>query len=158
MMIRKYVYEKKELTLPKLVEILDKNFEGEEALRRMLLSDSEKWGNNKERPDAISVNLVNFITEHLCGRQNAREGKWTCGFHVARMYYTQGKLTAISPNGRLLGEELSKNVSASMGQNCEGATAAILSATKIDAIAFTSDAAIEDLLPLLLEDKDFYDN
>ena len=125
MMIKKYVYEKKELTLSDLVSILDKNFEDEELFRRKLLADREKWGNNKERPDAIAVDLVNFIVKNLCGRANSRDGKWNCGFHVARMSYIQGKLTAASANGRRLGEELSKNISASMGQNREGATAAM---------------------------------
>ena len=155
MMIKKHVYEKKELTLDELVSALDKNFEGNEILRRRFLSDREKWGNNKERPDAIAVDLVNFITENLCGRSNAREGKWNCGFHVARMSYTQGKKTAASANGRVLGEELSKNISASMGQNREGATAAILSATKIDATAFTCDAALDlGLLPSAVKGDD----
>ena len=155
MMIRKYVYEKKELTLSEFVSILDKNYEGEEMFRRKLLADREKWGNNKERPDAMAVDLVEFITEKLCGRPNSRDGKWNCGFHVARMSYTQGKLTASSANGRLYGEELSKNISASMGQNREGATAAILSATKIDATSFTSDAALDlGLLPSAVKGED----
>lgn len=154
-MIRKYVYERNELSLDALVSILDKNFEGEETLRRKLLADREKWGNNKDRPDAIAVDLVHFITDHLCGRQNARNGKWNCGFHVARMSYTQGKLTAASANGRKLGEELSKNISASMGQNREGATAAILSATKIDATSFACDAALDlGLLPSAVRGED----
>ena len=155
MMIKKYVYENKELTLGELVASLDKNFEGNENLQRKLRADREKWGNNKERPDAIAIDLVNFITKNLCGRPNARGGKWNCGFHVARMSYTQGKKTAASANGRSFGEELSKNVSASMGQNREGATAAILSATKIDATSFTCDAALDlGLLPSAVKGDD----
>ena len=155
MMIRKHVYERHDLTLDELVSTLDKNFEGSEILRRKLLFDREKWGNNKERPDAIAVDLVNFITSNLCGRPNTRDGAWNCGFHVARMSYTQGKKTAASANGRLCGEELSKNISASMGQNREGATAAILSATKIDATSFTCDAALDlGLLPSAVKGDD----
>ncbi len=157
MMLKKYVYEKNELTLPEFVKILDSNFEGNEKLRQKLLADREKYGNNRERPDAIAVDLVNFITENLCGRPNApkRGDKWNCGFHVSRMSYVQGKVTASSPNGRLLGEELSKNVSACMGQNKEGATAAILSATKIDASSFTCDAALDlGLLPSAVKGDD----
>ena len=154
-MIRKYVYEKKVLTLDELVSTLDKNFEGNEILRGKLLADREKWGNNKERPDAVAVDLVNFITKNLCGRPNARSGAWNCGFHVARMSYTQGKKTAASANGRSFGEELSKNVSASMGQNREGATAAILSATKLNATSFSSDAALDlGLLPSAVSGED----
>ena len=147
-MIKKYIYDKKELTLGELVGMLDKNFEGNELFRLKLRADREKYGNNKALPDSIAVDVVNFITETLCGRENAREGSWNCGFHVARMSYDQGKVTAASANGRRLGEELSKNISASMGPNREGATAAILSATKIDATSFISDAALDlGLLP-----------
>ncbi len=157
-MIRKYVYERKELTLSELVDILDKNFKDHESLRQKLFSDREKYGNNKERPDALAVDIVNFITQNVCGRPNARDGQWNCGFHVARMSYTQAKLTAASPNGRFFGEELSKNISASMGQNQEGATAAILSATKIDATAFPSDAALDlGLLPSAVSGEDGLD-
>lgn len=154
-MIRKYVYERKELTLSELAAILDKNYEGEDILRRRLLNDREKWGNNKERPDAMAVDIVNYVVESVCGRPNSRNGKWNCGFHVARMSYTQSKKTAASANGRALGEELSKNISASMGQNREGATAAVLSATKLDATSFTCDAAIDlGFLPSAVKGED----
>ena len=155
MMIKKYVYEKRELTLENLVSILDRNFEGEENLRKRLLRDREKYGNNEDRPDEIALDLTRFLTKNLCGRKNSRGGKWNLGFHVARMSYVQGKKTAASANGRRLGEELSKNLSASMGQNREGATAAILSITKIDATSFTSDAALDlGLMPTSVKGED----
>ena len=155
MMIKKYVYEKKEITLRELVRALDGNFDGYEKLRLKLHSDREKYGNNKERPDQIAVDLVNLVTKNVCGRANAREGKWNLGFHVARMSYDQGLKTAASANGRLFGEELSKNISASMGQNRDGATAAILSATKIDATSFTCDASLDlGLLPTAVKGED----
>ena len=103
------------------------------------------------------MDLTEFIAANVCGRPNARVrgGKWTASFHVARMSYTQGKKTAASPNGRLFGEELSKNASASMGQNREGATAAVLSLTKIDATAFTGDASLDmGLLPSAVKGED----
>lgn len=156
-MIKKYVYDKKEITLGELVNMLDRNFEGNEIFRRKLCADRDKYGNNKDLPDSFAVDIVNFVTERVCGRPNAekRGGKWNLGFHVARMSYVQGAKTAASPNGRLFGQELSKNCSASMGQNREGATAAILSATKIDASAFTSAACLDlGLLPSAVKGED----
>ena len=156
-MIKKYVYDKKELTLSEFVEILDKNYEGHELLRKKLLADREKYGNNKEIPDSFAKDLTSFISKNVMGRPTSpkRGGKWCCGFHVARMSYTMADKTASSPNGRRIGDELSKNVSASMGQNREGATAAILSATKIDATEFTSDAALDlGLLPSAVQGDD----
>ncbi len=157
LMIKKYVYEQKALTLEELVTMLDANFEGYELWQARLRGDREKYGNNKERPDAIAVDLANFIIDHVCGRPNSkvRGGEWVCGFHVARQSYTQGKKTAASPNGRSLGEELSKNLSPSMGQNREGATAAILSVTKIDATTFAYSAPLDlGLLPSAVQGED----
>ena len=156
-MIKKYVYDKRELTLSEFVEILDKNYEGHEPFRKKLLLDREKYGNNKETPDGIAKDIASFIAKSVMQRPNAKKrgGKWTCGFHVARQSYTMADKTASSPNGRLKGEELSKNCSASMGQNREGATAAILSVTKIDATEFTSDAALDlGLLPSAVKGDD----
>jgi formate C-acetyltransferase len=64
-------------------------------------------------------------------------------------------MTASSPNGRLIGEELSKNCSASMGQNREGATAAILSATKLPAEKISCDVPLDlGLLPSAVQGED----
>ena len=149
-MLQKYVYEQKALTLEALVKALDENFEHDRALRQRLSLDPEKYGNNQPRPDAIAADLVSFLAENISGRPNApiRGGQWEVGFHVARMSYTQGQKTAATPNGRPFGQELSKNASPSMGANRGGATAAILSVTKLDATAFVGDASLDlGLLP-----------
>ncbi len=156
-MLKKYVYDRGEISLSDFVAILDKNFEGHELFRRKLLNDREKYGNNKEVPDRFAVELAKYAQELLDGKPTAekRKGRWTAGFHVARMSYIQAPHTAAAPNGRRIGDELSKNVSASMGQNREGATAAILSATKIDASAFMGDACLDlGLLPSAVKGDD----
>jgi formate C-acetyltransferase len=155
--IKKYVFDKKMLTLAELRDILDRNFEGNENWRRILLADKDKYGNNKELPDYFAKDIADYVCSVVCGRDNSKErgGKWNLGFHVARQSYEHAGKTASSPNGRLLGEELSKNISPSMGMNREGATAAILSATKIDATAFTCDAALDlGLLPGAVSGED----
>ncbi len=145
-MIKKLVFDEKIITsIAEFNEILDKNYEGYEALRSRILLDPDHYGNNKELPDSIAARLAQDASDLIEGRPNAKErgGKWSCGFHVARMSYVQAPLTATSPDGRLRGEELSKNISASMGRSREGATAAILSATKINAFGFVSDASLD---------------
>ena len=155
--IKKYVFDKGELTLAQLRDALDCNFEGKENLRLKLYADRDKYGNNKELPDFFAKDIAEYLSRLVCGRKTSetRNGQWVIGFHVARMSYIQAAKTAASPNGRRFGEELSKNISASMGQNREGATAAILSATKIDATAFASDACLDlGLLPSAVSGDD----
>ena len=155
--LKKYVFERKLLSLSRLTEILDRDFEGEETLRMQLLADRDKYGNNKDLPDELVKELVDLVCRHVIGRANAkmRAGCWTVGFHVARQSYEQGVKTAATPNGRRKGAEFSKNLSASMGMNREGATAAILSVTKIDATAFPGDACLDlGLLPSAVQGDD----
>jgi formate C-acetyltransferase len=155
--IKKYVFDNEMLTLDQLRDILDKNFEDNEQIRRILLADRDKYGNNKELPDAFAKEIAEFVCAKVCGRPNAKKrgGKWNLGFHVARQSYDQASMTAASPNGRKKGEELSKNLSASMGRSKEGATAAILSITKIDATKFSSDACLDlGLLPSAVKGED----
>jgi len=156
-MLKKYVYDKNELTLTEFVEILDKNFENHEDFRMKLLCDPDKYGNNRDLPDSIAKDIFHFATTYICGKPNAenRGGKWGAGFHVARQSYDQAPKTAASPNGRKIGDELSKNCSASMGQNREGATAAVLSITKLDATAITGDVNVDlGLLPSAVQGED----
>lgn len=137
--------------------ILDSNFEGNERIRRIFRADRDKYGNNKDLPDSIAREIAEFVCSKVCGRPNAkvRGGTWDLGFHVARQSYDQAPHTAASPSGRLRGEELSKNMSASMGMNREGATAAILSVTKIDATEFAGGASLDlGLLPSAVKGED----
>lgn len=153
--IKKYVFDSKKLALSELRDILDNDFTGNEKLRLRLLADRDKYGNNKDLPDYFAKDLSEFVCSKVCGVKNTRGGEWNLGFHVARQSYTQASTTASSPDGRLKGEELSKNLSASMGMNREGATAAILSVTKIDATKFTSDAPLDlGLLPSAVKGED----
>ncbi len=144
-MIKKYVFDKKLLTLTELKDILDSNFEGNEEIRLLFHSDPDKYGNNRDLPDFFASDIADFCKSVVVGRPNAkkRNGFWTVGFHVARMSYTFGLKTLASPNGRRLGEELSKNCSASMGQNKEGPTSAILSVTKINAVGVPGDVSLD---------------
>lgn len=155
--IKKYVFDKKELSLEKLRDMLDSNYANDEIWRLRFFNDEDKFGNNKDLPDFFAKDIVDFTTAYLLDKDNApkRGGKWISLYHTARCCYTHGVFTAASPDGRKKGEELSKNLSASMGQNKKGATAAILSITKIDATQFPSDAALDlGLLPSSVRGSD----
>ena len=132
--IKKFVYDEKVITLSEMIDALDKNFEGYEALQKMLVNDKDKYGNNMEFPDSMLDEVVSFAVSHIQGKPNSpvRGGFWSCGMYVSRGIYDLGKVTMASPNGRFKGEELSKNLSPTMGANHKGLTAAVLSNTRLD--------------------------
>ena len=57
-----------------------------------------------------------------------------------------GQLTGATPDGRLNGEEISKNLSPAMGTDTNGVTALIRSATTIDSIDLPGDFSLDVML------------
>ncbi len=145
LMVKKYVYEKKKLTLSEFVAMLDRNYEGDEEFRQMLLHDPEKYGNNIDRADEMTVSIVDFCNKNICGRPTSKErgGIWKCCFHVARFSFRWADKTAACPNGRKFGEELSKNLSPTLGQARQGITATVLSFTKVDNTAVATNYSLD---------------
>jgi pyruvate-formate lyase len=70
--IKQLVYQEKRFTLNQIVEMLDKNFEGFEKERKMLL-DCPKYGNDNEIADAMLVNVHDHLC-HFTRNQAARVG------------------------------------------------------------------------------------
>ena len=70
--IREVVYERKELSLRELVEILDADFEGHEALRQRLLR-CPKFGNDDPAADSMAE-IVNTHAFEVTARQAERQG------------------------------------------------------------------------------------
>ena len=157
-MIKKYVYERGELTLAQLRDLLDKNWEGGELLRKRILNDRDKWGNNRELPDS----LFKDFTEHLArlnnSRRNARGGRCSTSLHNAKQFLEMGWKTAATPDGRLAGEEMSKNASPVQGMNRDGATALIASISKLDSSLFKADFPVDIALsPSAVQGEDGLD-
>ena len=63
--IKKFVYDKKLLNLGELVDVLKNNWESHEPLRRMILSDSDKFGNGSALADALAAELTDFIAKKV---------------------------------------------------------------------------------------------
>ena len=143
--LKKFVYDKKIITLEKFTDALDKNYVGYEKLHNMLVNDKDKYGNNLTVPDSIAREVVNFACEYIEKRKNSpvRGGYWSCGTHIARGVYDLGKTTLASPDGRCTGDELSKNMSPTLGANHKGVTAAILTITSFDMMKIQLNASID---------------
>lgn len=129
--IRHLVYETKMLTLPQLIDILDSNWEGQEALRQYIRNKLPKFGNNDPLVDDIVVDLARRLSDTVNGTPNGRGGIFRLGFHSIDFRLYWGMYTAATPDGRLNGETLSQNASASFGMDREGPTGHILSLVKL---------------------------
>jgi formate C-acetyltransferase len=142
--IKKLVYEDKTLTLEKLIEILKSNWENQEPLRLMIKRKFPKFGLNDEATDEIAKDIVDVMYQTIGGKPNVKGGIYRLGLFSINWRWEFGEKTGASADGRLAGETLSQNASATFGADKDGATAHLLSVTSIDA-SQTPNGTIADI-------------
>lgn len=128
MAIRELVYEKKTVTLAEYRQALAANWAGYERLRMKARNSRHKYGNNDPEADAYAAELANRFADRVNGHPNGRGGIYKSYMHAARQFIVHGKILGATPDGRLAGEELSKNASPCVGMDRNGVTALIKSA------------------------------
>lgn len=131
--IKKIVYDDKLMSLNSFREILKSNWLDEEELRFTIKNKFPKFGNADETVDETAKDITDLLVKTISGRKNAKGGIYRLGLFSLDWRWEFGEKTAASADGRLSGETLSQNTSASFGMDRQGATAHILSVLKIDA-------------------------
>ena len=125
------MYEDKRLSLPELVQILDRNWQDQEVLRSIVWNKFPKFGTNDDRVDGLAVRLLQVLSDAINGVPNARGGVFRLGIFSIHWRVSFGKHTAASADGRHSGQTLSQNASATLGVDREGPTAHMLSLAKL---------------------------
>ncbi len=143
--VKELVYDKKVVTLAELKKALDCNWEGYDTLRHMALHATHKYGNNDPVADTLASAVFRYFSIHITGRPNGRGGVFKVGVPSTRHFITYGNVTEATPDGRRMGEELSKNAAPVIGMERKGVTAMIQSALKTDPYLF-SEAYVLDVM------------
>ena len=112
--IKKLYFEEKSVALEELMEALNNNFEGHEALQNKLRNEAPKMGLDNEEADAIGTALLDSFAEGLRGYRNERGGIWRAGTGTAMYYIFHAKDLPATPDGRNAGEVLPANFTPSM--------------------------------------------
>ena len=123
--VKEIVYERKEMSLAALGGLMAANWKTGETLRQRMLRSKRKWGNNEPEANRTGAEIVRHVTSWVNGRKNARGGIWGFSGHPARQFIVLMAHTGATPDGRLAGEESSKNLSPTMGADTEGVTALV---------------------------------
>jgi len=130
--IKEVIFNQKQFTLTKLVEILKADFVGFEKERKALL-DAPKFGNDYDDADEIAVRVHEMIC-HAIKRQNKRTRLDSLLVVVINngMNVGMGNCTGATPDGRKAKVYLSNANGAYNCQDKEGITALMKSMTKMD--------------------------
>ena len=144
--VKEIVYEKRELSLAALGGVMAANWDGHEALRLRMLRSKRKWGNNDPEANTLGAELIDTYAAQLNGIPNSRGGVFLASGHCARQYIVLGEKTGATPDGRKKGEEMSKNLSPTMGADTEGATALVTTLAASDATKMPGDYPLDMML------------
>lgn len=118
--VHQLVYDEKSVSLEKLRNVLDANFEGHPELFHKMRYDCPKMGNNDDLTNTIATRLLNSFADSLAGRKNERGGIFRPGTGSAMYYIWHSKDMKATPDGRKKGEEFACNYSPSLFSRCKG--------------------------------------
>jgi formate C-acetyltransferase len=149
--LRKVVFEDRLVTLPELVQIMDRNWEGREDVRQACLN-APKYGNDDDYADLVARE-VHHRTEAIMETVKDRFGfsKRADGSAVSATYGLAVN-TPATPDGRRDGDPFADSTLAPQpGVDHKGPTAVLNSCAKIDTLQTYNHLLNQKFLPQYLE-------
>jgi formate C-acetyltransferase len=138
--MKKLVFEDKKLTMAELLEAINANFEGKEAIRQMCLN-APKYGNNDPYADSIGHDIEEFFIRLTRRHKSAFGGELDIRYVTITAHIPFGTVLGATPDGRKAGEPISEGVSPSQGADLKGPTASLTSAARTRCAGYKERAA-----------------
>ena len=114
--IKYNVFDKKTVSMKKLLAALDANFAGAEDLRQRFLNKTPKYGNDDDYADDIIKTIFEAYFEAIDNRPNTKGGRYRINLLPTTVHVYFGKVTGATPDGRKAGESLSEGISPGPGR------------------------------------------
>jgi pyruvate formate-lyase/glycerol dehydratase family glycyl radical enzyme len=152
--VKTHVFERKTLSMKKLLEALAADFAGREDLRQTLLLKSPKFGNDDDAADDLAKAVFEEYFAAIDGRPTVRGGKYRINLLPTTVHVYFGKVTGATPDGRRAGETLSEGISPVQGSDRKGPTAVLKSAAKVDHVRTGGTLLNQKFTPQLLADDE----
>lgn len=124
--VKHLIYDTKRLTWDQLLEAIEANWEGHEAIQQMCLK-APKYGNGIEWVDRIGFDIETVVLEYIHQHPKPHDQCFLLRQIPITFHVPMGKVTWATPNGRPAGEYLSEGISASHGMDVKGPTVALTS-------------------------------
>jgi len=152
--IRYHVFDRKTLSIARLLDALGANFEGHEKVRLELWNKSPKYGNDDDYADAILRQVFDAFYDEVNGRPNTKGGTYRVNYLSTTCHVYFGSVTGATADGRRAWEPLSDGISPAQGADRRGPTAAIQSAAKMDHARTGGTLLNQKFTPRLLEGEE----
>lgn len=155
--IRCNVFDRKRIGMGELLEALKTDFEGREALRKQLLDETPKYGNDDEYADSVLTQIFEAYFQAIDGRPNTRGGCHRINLLPTTVHVYFGRVTGALPDGRRASQPLSEGISPVQGADRNGPTSAIKSAARIDHLRTGGTLLNQKFTPHLMQDENGID-
>ena len=109
----------------------------------MARNAQHKYGNGDEVADWYASELFRWFAAYVNGRPNSRGGVFKTGVPSTLEFVSQGKLTEATPDGRCMGDELSKNIAPVVGAERKGITGTLRSGMRLDTHLFSESCVLD---------------
>ncbi len=130
--IKTHVYDDKDLSMDQMLSLLEKDYEGDERTRQLLVNRTPRFGNDDDRADEIALSVFNGFVKMIDGRPNTRGGEHRVNMLPTTCHIYFGSRVGATPDGRRAGQPLSEGISPVQGADQKGPTAVLNSTAKLD--------------------------
>lgn len=152
--IKHHVFEWKDITMDRLLDVLRHNFQGAEEIRHILLEETPRYGNDDDRADDIMRKVFLAFFNEVDGRPNTKGGHHRINMLPTTCHVYFGSVTGATPDGRYAWQPLSEGISPVQGMDRRGPTAALKSAGKMDHVLTGGTLLNMKFTPSLLEGEE----
>ena len=143
--IKTMVYERKRLRLNEFIEILQKNWEGEELFRAEILK-LPKYGHDKAEVDSLANTFLNDISDIIKCRKNERGGNYLPSNFSYSKNRRFAQLLRATPDGRKNYDYIAQGCSPSQLKPIKDITVPIKSMKNIDFTVCGGGISVLDLI------------
>jgi formate C-acetyltransferase len=150
--LKHHVFGERTMSLGDLVARLDRDFEGCENTRLLLLNRTPRYGNDDEEADALMREAFEIFYGAVNGRKNTKGGVYRINLLPTTCHVYFGSVTGATPDGRRAGKPLSEGISPVQGADRKGPTAVLKSAAKMDHARTGGTLLNQKFTPRLLAD------
>ncbi|MDJ0866900.1 MAG: pyruvate formate lyase family protein [Myxococcota bacterium] len=127
--IKRLVFDEGKLGMGELLDALEADFEGHEAIRQLCLN-APKYGNDDPYADAIGREVEDTFCRLSHRYPSAFGGELDVRYVTITAHIPFGAVLGATPDGRRAGEPVSEGVSPSQGADRNGPTASLASTAK----------------------------
>jgi formate C-acetyltransferase len=145
------VFEKKTLSMERLLQALAADFVNYEDVRKQCL-EAEKYGNDLAGPDQVAADMLAYIAINTNNR-DSKYGKLMSGILPVTAHVPLGHVVGALPSGRKAWTTLTDGLSPTGGTDVKGPGAVLKSVSKIPHDLYASGTLLNmKLSPELMQD------